>query len=198
MNLLKLVRQGRAWCFGDQVDTDQVLPGRYMGLGDPARAARHLMEGLDPEFGAQVRPGDIIVAGRNFGLGSTRGQALLAMKAAGLGGIVAESFSRIFFRGCISEGIPVLECPGIRGLVATGDEVKVDFGSGEVCNLSTGRSLRGRRLEGFMLERLAQGGSLAFLRSRGLVGGCEGGGDPRGGGGPRGDGAAPSAPRAER
>jgi len=165
-----LLRRGRAWCYGDEIDTDRIFPGKYMNIGDPDRAALHLMEGVDPRFGREVRPGDIIVAGRNFGLGSTRGQALLAMKNAGIGGVVAESFSRIFFRSCVSEGIPVLECPGVGQIVATGDFVEVDFESGRVANLDAGSSIRGRKLEGPALERLAHGGSLAFLRARGVIG----------------------------
>src|SRR3990172_8065973 len=134
-----MIVRGKAWKYGDDIDTDQIYPGKYMNVTDLADAVPHLMEGVDPAFGLGVKPGDLIVAGRNFGLGSSRGHVLPAMRFARLGGVVAESFSRLFFRNGIAEGVPVLECPGVTSIVGYGDEIEVDFATGEVRNLTTGR-----------------------------------------------------------
>ena len=161
-----MIVRGKAWKYGDDIDTDQVYPGKYMNVGDLADAVPHLMEGVDPAFGRGVRPGDLIVAGRNFGLGSSRGHVLPAMRYARLGGVVAESFSRLFFRNCIAEGVPVLECPGITAVVGYGDEIEVDFATGEVRNLNTGQAITGVKLEPFMLDKVVSGGTIPMLRKR--------------------------------
>ena len=117
--------RGRAWVYGDDVSTDAIVPGKYLKLTDLDEVARHVMEGVDPTFADNVRPGDIVVGGRNFGTGSSRESAPGALKAAGVSCLVAEFFARIFFRNAINFGLPALECPG-AGRIRTGDELEID------------------------------------------------------------------------
>jgi 3-isopropylmalate/(R)-2-methylmalate dehydratase small subunit len=159
-----LVRTGKAWRFGDRIDTDQIYPGKYMHVSKPAEAAEHLMEGVDPQFARNAEPGDFLVAGKNFGLGSIRGGIHLAFEQLKLGGILAESFSRSFFRNCISEGIPVLECPGLGGRIETGDRIQVNFSEGAVENLTKNKRIQGIRLPDFIIERVVIGGSVPYLK----------------------------------
>ena len=160
----ELIRKGRAWKYGDNIDTDQIYPSRYMDVHDSKEAAQHLMEGVDPQFGRKVKEGDILVVGKNFGLGSIRGGIHLAFEHLKLGGIVAESFSRGFFRNCISEGIPILECPEASGKIDTGDIIEVHFSKGEVRNITQTKRIKGNRLPGFLIQRIIAGGSIGLLR----------------------------------
>jgi len=123
--------EGRVWKYGDDVNTDVIFPGKYTYQPmEPAEMARHAMEDLDPTFADGVRAGDVVVAGRNFGCGSSREQAATCLKAAGIGAVVAESFSRIFFRNAINSGLPVIELTSGTGEIRTGDRVRIDFGAG--------------------------------------------------------------------
>lgn len=124
--------QGRAWKLGDDIDTDVIYPGRYLPLLDPAEMAAHALEGIDPEFPAKLRPGDILAAGKNFGCGSSREQAATCLKTAGVTCVIAASFSRIFFRNAVNLGLPLVECREAADAVETGDMVSVDFQSGTV------------------------------------------------------------------
>lgn len=160
-----LIRKGKAWTFGDNIDTDQIYPTKYMHIHKPAEAAQHLMEGADLQFAIEVRKGDFLVAGKNFGLGSIRGGIHLAFEHLKLGGIIAESFSRGFFRNCISEGIPILECPGIKRKIRQGDMIRVNFSKGEVVNLTRDALMRGNLLPDFILERIKMGGSIPFIKA---------------------------------
>ena len=157
---------GLAIKFGNNVDTDVILPGKYLVLISPIDLAKHAMEGLDPSFPEKVKRGVVVVAGRNFGCGSSREQAPLALKYAGVKCMVAESFARIFFRNAINIGLPVIECRGISAAVEAGDEVAVDFDSGEIRNMSKGRTLRGVKLPPFIQEILADGGLIETLQRR--------------------------------
>jgi 3-isopropylmalate/(R)-2-methylmalate dehydratase small subunit len=123
---------GRVWKYGDDVNTDVIFPGKYTySISDRKEMAQHALEDLDPDFVKHVRPGDIIVAGKNWGCGSSREQAVIALKEAGVGAIVARSFARIYFRNCINEGLPIVTCDAVD-TVETGDEIGIDFEAGTV------------------------------------------------------------------
>ena len=132
--------RGRAWKFGDDVNTDEIIPARYLNIVDPAEMAVHCMEGVDPEFARKAERGDIIVGGRNFGCGSSREHAPIAIKALGIQCVVAESFARIFYRNCINIGLPIAQCPQAASAAETGDVLAVDFAEGKVANESRGET----------------------------------------------------------
>jgi 3-isopropylmalate/(R)-2-methylmalate dehydratase small subunit len=157
---------GEAVKFGDNVDTDVILPGKYLVLMDPKDLAKHAMAGLDPTFPEKAQKGVIVVGGKNFGCGSSREQAPLALKYAGVKCVLAESFARIFFRNAINIGLPVIECKGISAAVENGDELSVDLEAGEVRNVSKRQTLRGTKLPPFILEILSDGGLVENLRRR--------------------------------
>ncbi|MEM2108549.1 MAG: 3-isopropylmalate dehydratase small subunit [Candidatus Bathyarchaeia archaeon] len=157
---------GKAVKFGNNVDTDVILPGKYLVLTDPRELAKHAMEGLDPAFPAKAKTGVIVVGGRNFGCGSSREQAPLALKYAGVQCVIAESFARIFFRNAINIGLPIGECKGIAAAVEDGDELVVDLEAGTVENLTKKRSLQVTKLPPFILEILSDGGLIENLRRR--------------------------------
>jgi 3-isopropylmalate/(R)-2-methylmalate dehydratase small subunit len=157
---------GPAVKFGNNVDTDVILPGKYLVLMSPMDLAKHALEGLDPAFPEKAKKGVIVVGGKNFGCGSSREQAPLALKYSGVKCVVAESFARIFFRNAINIGLPVVECKGISKAVENGDELSVDFDKGEVRNVSKGRTLKGTKLPAFILEILADGGLIENLQKR--------------------------------
>lgn len=156
--------RGRAWAFGDDVSTDLLAPGAY-ALAPLEERKLHTLEALEPRFAREVRPGDVVVAGRNFGCGSSRETAPEALKALGVGCVVAASFARLFLRNAVAIGLPVLPCPGAREVVATGDEVEVDLERGRLLDLRTGAEVRGEPLPPEMREILAAGGILALLRA---------------------------------
>jgi 3-isopropylmalate/(R)-2-methylmalate dehydratase small subunit len=157
---------GPAMKFGNNVDTDVVLPGKYLVLVDPYELAKHALEGLDPDFPDKAKSGVIIVGGKNFGCGSSREQAPLALKYSGVKCVIAESFARIFFRNAINIGLPVIECKGISAAVDNGDELTVDFEAGTVQDLSKGKSFQVAKLPPFILEILSDGGLIENLRRR--------------------------------
>jgi 3-isopropylmalate/(R)-2-methylmalate dehydratase small subunit len=157
---------GPAIKFGNNIDTDVILPGKYLVLVDPYELAKHGLEGLDPDFPDKAKGGVIIVGGKNFGCGSSREQAPLALKYSGVKCVIAESFARIFFRNAINIGLPVIECKGILAGVEDGDELVVDFEAGTVQNLSKGKSFQVAKLPPFILEILADGGLIENLRRR--------------------------------
>lgn len=161
-----LVLRGRAHVFGDDVNTDYIISGKYkFKTLDMDELARHCMEDLDPEFVNKVRPGDFIVAGGNFGCGSSREQAPLVIKHAGVAAVLARSFARIFFRNAINKGLPVVECDtsGIRDR----DELEVDLGAGRVVNLTRGTTLEIIPLPPVMMDILREGGLTAYLKKHG-------------------------------
>lgn len=157
---------GKAIKFGNNIDTDVILPGKYLVLTDPRELAKHAMEGLDPAFPEKAKAGVIVVGGRNFGCGSSREQAPLALKYAGVRCVLAESFARIFFRNAINIGLPIGECKGIASTVEDGDELSVDLEAGTVENLTKKRSLQVTKLPPFILEILADGGLIENLKRR--------------------------------
>jgi 3-isopropylmalate/(R)-2-methylmalate dehydratase small subunit len=157
---------GTAVKFGDNVDTDVILPGKYLVLIDPHELAKHAMEGLDPAFPEKAKNGVIVVGGKNFGCGSSREQAPLALKYAGVKCVLADSFARIFFRNAINIGLPVIEHKGISAVINNGDEVTVDFEAGTIQNVTKGESFQAAKLPPFILEILADGGLIENLRKR--------------------------------
>ena len=161
-----MILKGKAMKFGDNVDTDVIIPGQYLALTNPREMAKHAMEGLDPDFTKKVGDGAIIVAGKNFGCGSSREQAPLALKHAGVKCVLAESIARIFYRNAITIGLPVLECPEGAKKVEGGDELVVDLKAGKVENITKTLVLRVIPLPGFMMEILEDGGLIEHLKGR--------------------------------
>lgn len=161
----KIIR-GKNWRFPDNVDTDQVYPGRYLSLSLPEELAARCMEGArHPRFRQEVKPGDLIVAGKNFGCGSSREHAARSIKYLGIQAIVAESFARIFFRNAFSLGLPLVEAPGVSE-IEEGNEIEVNLESGEVKDLSSGKTYQGTRIPPFLLEMIEKGGLLPQLEDR--------------------------------
>jgi len=157
---------GRAVVFGDNVNTDAIIPGKYLTLLDPMELAKHAMEGLDPSFPDRARAGAVIVAGRNFGCGSSREQAPIALKHAGVRCVLAESFARIFYRNAINIGLPVLESPKVRDYAEEGDMITVNLEEGEVVNKTKNHIVQALKLPDFILEILTNGGLIEHLRKR--------------------------------
>ena len=156
--------EGRAHVYGDNVDTDVIIPARYLTTTDPAELAAHCLEDLDPDFVKNCAVGDVIVAGRNFGSGSSREHAPIAIKASGIACIVADSFARIFYRNAINVGLPIVECPGISGSVEAGDTIRVDVAGGSVENVARGRSHAATPLPSFMKDILDAGGLMPWVK----------------------------------
>ncbi len=156
---------GKAWKFGDDVNTDLIVPGKYLELVDPHEMAKHAMEGIDPDFPGKVSEGDVVVGGSNFGCGSSREHAAIALKYVGVGAVVAESFARIFYRNAINLGLPALECPGISEAVSEGDSLEIDLTGGKVVNATTGKELEFVPLPDFMVEVLDEGGLVTYIRN---------------------------------
>jgi len=157
---------GRVWKFGDNVNTDEIIPARYLNTSDPAELARHCMEDADPTFPAKVQPGDIIVAGANFGCGSSREHAPIALKAAGVACVIAGSFARIFYRNAFNMGLPILECPEACGFVREGDRVQVALASGAITLQHDGTVLQSQPVPEFMQALLQAGGLMAYVKKR--------------------------------
>lgn len=152
--------------YGDNIDTDVIIPARHLNTSDPAELAAHCMEDIDATFAGRVRPGDILVAGRNFGCGSSREHAPLAIKASGVACVIAESFARIFYRNALNIGLPILECPAAVRAISADDEVSVDFETGEIADKTTGRTFMAKPFPPFMLDLIAAGGLATYLKGR--------------------------------
>uniref|UniRef100_A0A7V4G6M9 3-isopropylmalate dehydratase small subunit n=1 Tax=Desulfobacca acetoxidans TaxID=60893 RepID=A0A7V4G6M9_9BACT len=157
---------GRVHKFGDDINTDEIIPARYLNTSDPAELARHAMEDADPEFVNRLQPGDFIVAGKNFGCGSSREHAPIALKAAKVAAVIAHSFARIFYRNAFNMGLPILECPEAARELNDGDEIRVNFDTGEIFVLKTGKVYYSRPIPPFMQELLADGGLMAHLKKK--------------------------------
>lgn len=155
--------KGYVWKYGDDVNTDYIIPGRYMELTDPEEMAEKVFEEHDPSFRKGVKKGDIVVGGKNFGCGSSREHAPIALLGNGVSIVLAESFARIFYRNAINIGLPALECPGIHDAVEKGDLLEVDVTGGSVKNLTNGKELKFKPLPPFMVEVLNAGGLAPYL-----------------------------------
>jgi len=158
--------KGRVWKFGDDVDTDLIIPGRYLMLRNMDEMASHVLENVAPEFAREVRKGDVVVAGRNFGCGSSREAAPMLLRHLGVGAVVAESFARIFFRNSINLGLPLAECNNISKNVEKGHQLEVDLKNGVVKNLSTGKNFNATKLPDFLLDIIDAGGAVEALRRK--------------------------------
>ncbi|MGQ9469915.1 MAG: 3-isopropylmalate dehydratase small subunit [Nitrososphaerales archaeon] len=157
--------KGRAWKFSDNIDTDVIIPYNYKARSiDSKELAEHCMEGIDPDFSKKVKKGDFIVAGRNFGCGSSREQAPVAIKASGISAVIAESFARIFFRNAINIGLPAIVCKGISKETKEGDLIEVDLGEGIVKNLSTGKVMKANKQPEFLERMLKAGGLIEYYK----------------------------------
>jgi 3-isopropylmalate/(R)-2-methylmalate dehydratase small subunit len=156
---------GKAHVYGDNIDTDRIIPGKYTKTLDLNELAAHCLEDLDPSFRARMQAGDWIVAGDNFGCGSSREQAPLALRTVGVSGVIAKYFARIFFRNAINIGLPVLEVPDFEAV--SGDEIAVDLATGRVENVTRGKTYRASALPAVMLDILQAGGLVAYLQKHG-------------------------------
>lgn len=157
--------KGKVWKYGDDIDTDLIIPGRYLVLTKKEELAEHAMEGIDPKFNKKVKPGDFIVGGKNFGCGSSREHAPLALQGVGIKCVIAESFARIFYRNSINVGLLLIEAPGISDFVDTGEEITIDTKNG-VINRTDGKTLSFNELPEFMLDILNSGGLITYLREK--------------------------------
>lgn len=156
--------QGKAFKYGDNVDTDVIIPARYLNTSNAAELALHCMEDIDATFVKRVEKGDIIVAGANFGCGSSREHAPLVIKTCGTGCVIAESFARIFYRNAINIGLPIMECPEAAREIAEGDRVSVDFDTGVITDETTGKTYTAQPFPPFIQSIIRAGGLLASLR----------------------------------
>ena len=159
--------KGKVWKFKNDVNTDEIIPARYLNTIDPKELGAHCMEGIDPEFSKKISSGDIIVAGKNFGCGSSREHAQISIKSAGISCVIAENFARIFLRNSINMGLPILEIKDING-IKEGDYLEVDLNSGHVLNLTEHREYRAKPLPKFIQEIIRAGGLLKWVRKRGM------------------------------
>jgi len=158
--------EGSVFRYGDNVDTDVIIPARYLNTSDVKELAAHCMEDIDATFTSRVKQGDIVVAGKNFGCGSSREHAPIALKGAGISCVIAETFARIFYRNAINIGLPILECPEAAERIQAGDRVTVDLVSGTVADLTTGETFQAEPFPPFMRELIDAGGLIAYAASR--------------------------------
>ncbi|MDD1752583.1 MAG: 3-isopropylmalate dehydratase small subunit [Methanotrichaceae archaeon] len=154
---------GRAWKFGDDIDTDAIIPGRYLVINDPQELAKHLFEGIRPDMATHVNQGDIVVAGENFGCGSSREHAPLALKGAGISAIIAKSFARIFFRNAINTGLPLFICSEIAR-ISDGDSLEIDMGRGVIHNLANDDFYKTTPLPTFLMSIVEAGGLVEYTK----------------------------------
>jgi len=155
---------GQAWKFGDDVDTDAITPARYLNTSDPQELAQHCMEDADPEFVRKAAPGDFIVAGKNFGCGSSREHAPVSIKYANVAAVIAASFARIFYRNAFNIGLPILESESAAAKIKTGDRVEVDLDSGTIFNVTQKETYQAEPVPEFMQKLLKSGGLIAYVQ----------------------------------
>ena len=157
---------GHVFKYGDNVDTDVIIPARYLNSFDPQELASHAMVDIDPEFAGKVQPGDIIVARKNFGCGSSREHAPLCLKTAGVSCVIADTFARIFYRNAINIGLPIIECPEAAEGIDAGNQVEIDFDSGRIYNRTKGTEFQGQAFPPFMQELISAGGLVNYINSK--------------------------------
>ncbi len=161
-----MIFRGRIWKFGDDIDTDAIIPARYLNTSDPKELAAHVMEDADRDFPGKVRPGDMIVAGKNFGCGSSREHAPIAIKAAGVQAVIAKSFARIFYRNAFNIGLPIFESPDMPDNSGEGDEVEVNADDGVIRDTTRGTEFRAKPIPPFMQELIAAGGLVQWTKNK--------------------------------
>lgn len=159
-----MVLEGKVWRYGDNIDTDVIIPARYLNSFDPKELASHCMVDIDETFAGKVQKGDIMVGGHNFGCGSSREHAPIAIKASGIPVIIAASFARIFYRNAINVGLPVLEIGDAVKAIKTGDVVEVDIAKGSIVDVTTGDTFQARPLPGFIQDIAAAGGLINYIK----------------------------------
>ncbi len=157
---------GKVFKYGDNVDTDVIIPARYLNAPDPAELAKHCMEDIDADFASTVKAGDIMVGGANFGCGSSREHAPIAIRASGIKCVIAASFARIFYRNSINIGFPILECPEAAEAIGNGDTVSVDFATGKIVDETTGQEFHAVAFPAFINKIIAHDGLLSYLKAR--------------------------------
>ncbi len=155
--------KGTVFKYGDNVDTDVIIPARYLNTSVPAELAEHCMEDIDKSFTSKVHKGDIIVANKNFGCGSSREHAPIAIKASGISCVIAETFARIFYRNSINIGLPIIECPEAAKAIGAGDEVSIDFDSGLITDVTTGQKFKGQAFPPFMQKIIKAEGLINYI-----------------------------------
>lgn len=158
--------EGRTWKFGDDIDTDAIIPARYLNTSDPKELAKYVMEDADPDFPNKVKEGDIIVAGKNFGCGSSREHAPICIKAAGVSCVIAKSYARIFYRNSFNIGLPILESVEASEKIEEGDIVKVDVDNGVIYNLTKNEEYKATAYPAFMQELIQAGGLINYVAER--------------------------------
>lgn len=161
-----MILKGRVWRFGNDIDTDAIIPARYLNTSDPAELAKHLMEDADREFPDKVRAGDIIVAGKNFGCGSSREHAPIAIKAAGVQAVVAKSFARIFYRNAFNIGLPIFESAGASEKIKEGDVIEIDADKGIIKNITLNEQYNAKPIPPFMQEIINAGGLIGWTKKK--------------------------------
>jgi len=159
-----MIFKGKVWVFSDNIDTDIIIPARYLNTTDPKELASHCMEPVDPDFSKKLAAGDIIVAGKNFGCGSSREHAPLAIKSAGISCVVAKSFARIFYRNAINIGLPILECEECVDEIGEGDQLEIDTDKGIIINLTRGKTYNAKPFPEFISEIVKAGGLLSYAK----------------------------------
>ena len=159
-----MLLKGNAICYGDHVDTDVIIPARYLTSSDPQVLAQHCMEDIDADFLSKIENGDIIAAGSNFGCGSSREHAPLAIKTAGISCVVAKSFARIFYRNAINIGLAILECPEAAEGIGEGDEVEINFDTGVITDITSGKAFSAQPFPEFIRDMIANGGLMASIK----------------------------------
>jgi 3-isopropylmalate/(R)-2-methylmalate dehydratase small subunit len=162
----RMIFRGRVWKFGDNVDTDVIIPVKYTNTTDPHEFGKHCMEGIDPDFHNKVNPGDIIVANKNFGCGSSREPAPIAIKAVGISCIIAKTFARIFYRNAFNVGLPVIVCPDAPDHIEEGHEIEVDLDTGKILDLLSGQSFQAKPIPTFMQDLIRDGGLMNHIAKK--------------------------------
>lgn len=161
-----MTRSGRVWKYGDHVNTDAIIPARYLATSDPAELAKHCMEEIDPRFACDVRPGDILVAGEDFGSGSSREHAPLAIQATGIACVIAPSYARIFYRNALNVGLPILVCPEAAAEAKTGHTMDVDPVRGRITNVTLETTYEAEAYPPFMVDLISAGGLIPYTKRR--------------------------------
>lgn len=161
-----MIAKGKVFKYGDNVDTDVIIPARYLNSSDPNELATHCMEDIDKDFVKNVNKGDIIVASKNFGCGSSREHAPIAIKASGVSCVIAETFARIFYRNAINIGLPIMECKEASIAIKNGDEVSIDFDKGQIKDITTGEVFKGQAFPEFMQKIINAEGLLNYIQSK--------------------------------
>jgi len=161
-----MILKGKVWKFGINIDTDAIIPARYLNTSDPNELAKHVMEDADKDFSSKVKAGDLIIADSNFGCGSSREHAPIAIKAAGIQGVIAKSFARIFYRNCFNIGLPIFESQEASDKIMEGDEIEVDADKGIIKNITRGEEYTAKPIPPFMQELISAGGLVEWTKKR--------------------------------